>query len=321
MLTRREVLAAGAAMFATVATKAPLSASQACSCFCRDGRLRLCDGRWLSYRQSGNPDGPLVFYFHGIPGSRIEAAICADHSHQAGIHLVSIDRPGMGCSTYDPCRRILDWPADVAQLAAHLGHAHTPFGVIGMSGGAPYASACAYRMPHRLTHVAIVSGHAPMNVPGTCPGNQDKMIELVARRPRLAKLGFKLIYRRLQRKPDKVVALLTKKWSAADRRLIACDRRLYRQLIDNLHEAGRCGPDGLVTDISLLACPWGFDVCHIHGVPVSIWQGGCDPIVPPSMGRYFHRQIAGSELIVNPRAGHVTMLKWHLPEILARFSP
>ena len=316
MLTRREVLAAGAALLAAALSRSPLRAAQACGCFCRDGRLRLCDGRWLSYRESGHPGGPLVFYFHGTPGSRVEAAICADGSHQAGIHLVSIDRPGMGRSTYDPCRQILDWPSDVEQLAAHFGYAEAPFGIIGMSGGAPYASACAYRIPQRLTHVAIVSGHTPLCAP-VCPGNQDKMIEFVARRPRLAKVLFRLIYHRLERKPDKVVAILTKKWTAADRQLIACDPQLYRQLVQNLVEAGHCGPDGLVTDITLLACPWGFQLCQLQGVPVSIWQGGCDRIVTPSMGHYFHRQIAGSEFTVDPRAGHVTMLKWHIHDILA----
>jgi pimeloyl-ACP methyl ester carboxylesterase len=318
MITRREALAAGAALLATALPRHPLRAAE--PCFRRDGRLRLCDGRWLSYRESGLPQGPLVFYFHGIPGSRKEAAICAEHPHQAGIHLVSVDRPGMGCSTYDPCRKILDWPCDVEQLAAHFGYADTPFGVIGMSGGASYATACAVRIPHRLTHVTIVSGHSPMHAPGTCPGNQDRLIEFVARRPRLANVLFRMILRRLERNPDKVVAMLTRKWSAADRRLIECDPQLYHQLVLNLKEAGRCGPDGLVTDITLLNCPWGFRLCQIQGVPVSLWQGGCDPIVPPSMGHYVHRQIAGSELTVDPCAGHVTMLKWHLPEILSRFQ-
>jgi len=317
MITRRKFLFTSSAMCA--ATLASGARADEPMGICQDGRMRLCNGRWLSYHESGNPHGPLVFYFHGTPGSRLEASLCSDDALPAGIHLVSIDRPGMGCSSYQPCRKILDWPGQVEQLAAELGYADAPFGIVGMSGGAPYAAACATKIPHRLTHVAIVSGHAPMNAPGVCPGNQDKLIALISRRPRLGKLAFRLIDRRLCRRPDKVLAKVTKNWTAADKKLILCNPRLYQQLIDNLNEATRCGPSGLVTDIRLLDCPWGFSLCQIEGVPVSVWQGACDRIVTPSMGHYFHRQIADSELIIDSRAGHVTMLKWHVAEIFARF--
>ena len=286
---------------------------------CRDGRLRLCKGRCLAYREYGDPNGHLVFYFHGTPGSRKEAALVAGEAYLAGIHLVAVDRPGLGCSTHYCCRRILDWPCDVAQLADYLGYSDRPFGIIGVSGGAPYACACALRFPQRLTHVAIVSGHAPLGAPGTCPGNQDKLIRLITKRQRLGKLAFGVINRRLDRKPDKVVQMLTKKWTPADRKLILCNPRHYRQLVANLDETGRCGSAGMVTDIRLLGSCWGFRVCQVQDVGVSIWQGGCDRISTPSMGRYFHNQIAGSELVVDPCAGHVTMLKWHINSIYAKF--
>ncbi len=318
MLTRREALAAGATLFAAALPSAPLYADE--GPVCRDSHLRLSDGRRLAYREYGDPHGPLVFYFHGTPSSRLEAALIADEAYPAGIRLVSVDRPGLGCSTYDALRRVLDWPCDILQLAASLGYADAPFGIIGMSGGAPCATACAFKFPQRLTHVAIVSGYAPMCASGVCPGNQDKLVKLIARRQRLGKLAFKLIDRRLDRRPDKVVSMVTKNWTAADKRLMLCNPRRYRQLVANMNEVGRCGTAGVVTDIRLLACPWGFSLCQLQDVPVSIWQGGCDRIVTPSMGRYFHRQIAGSELIVDPPAGHVTMLKWHITDIFSRFG-
>ena len=285
----------------------------------REGSLRLSDGRCLAYREYGDPHGQLVFYFHGTPGSRLEVALVSDDASSAGIHLVAIDRPGLGRSTYDPCRRILDWPGDVAQLADFLGYTEQQFGVLGFSGGAPYASACVLEMPHRINHAAIVSGHTPPGVCGVCPGNQDKIIQLITKRPRLGKLGIGLINRRLDRRPDKIVQLVTKNWTAADRNLVLCNPHYYRHLIENLREAGRCGPAGMVKDIRLLGSCWGFQLCQLPGVPVSIWQGQCDRIATPSMGRYFHRNIAGSELIQDPRAGHVTMLKWHIQEIYSRF--
>ena len=319
MLTRREALTTGAALVASTLPCSALAARQHVPV--RDGRLRLASGRWLSYREYGqNVNAPLVFYFHGTPGSRLELGLCDAESCCSGARVIAVDRPGMGRSSHYDSRRIVDWPCDIEQLAAHLGYADRPFGIIGLSGGAPYAAACAYQIPHRLTHVALVSGHAPMGACGTCPGNQDELIELISRRPRLGKLAFKVLGRRLDRRPDKVIQKISKNWSAADKKLILCNPKHYQQLVDNLREASRCGPEGLVTDIRLLAGRWGFCVSDITGVPVSIWQGECDPVVTPSMGHYFQKQIAGSELILDPRAGHVTMFKWHAREILAKFT-
>ncbi len=321
MLTRREALTTTTALFAAALPSPSLAASRPSrAATYRDGRVRLADGRRLGYREFGqNSDGPLIFYFHGTPGSRLELGLCDEECSESGARVIAVDRPGMGCSTYSGNRCITDWPSDIVQLAAALGYADAPFGILGLSGGAPYAAVCAHQIPHRLAHVALVSGHTPLTACGTCPGNQDRLIELVTRRPRLGKLGFKVVGRRLDRKPDQVIQKISENWSSSDRKLMLCNTKRYRQLLANLREAKRCGPEGVVKDIRLLGGRWGFRLCEISGVPLSIWQGGCDPVVTPSMGRYFHKQIAGSELTIDPRAGHVTMFKWHAREILSRF--
>ena len=304
MISRRQAIAlcAGVALQSAV----PASASSSRT------------GRRLGYQVYGNPSGPPVFYFHGVPGSRLEAALIRCEAQAAGVRLIAVDRPGMGLSSYQCGRRILDWPREVASLADRLGLAGERFGVVGMSGGAPYAAACALRIPQRLTHVAIVSGHAPMGAPGVCPGDDDKMIELVARRPHLAEKVFGLADRRLDRRPDKVLRWATNSWTEDDTRLVLCDPTHRRMLLANLRAATACGVEGIITDIQLLAGCWGFRLRDIHGVGVSIWQGGCDPVVTPSMGRYFQSQIAGSELTVLPGAGHVSNLKTQAVEILTR---
>ena len=61
-----------------------------------------------------------------------------------GVRLISPDRPGMGLSTYQPGRRLVDWPADVAHLTEALGIER--FAVMGWSAGGPYAAVCAARI-------------------------------------------------------------------------------------------------------------------------------------------------------------------------------
>jgi len=95
----------------------------------------LSDGRLLAYQCYGQVDGRPLYFFHGFPGSRLQAALLHEQALAAGVCLVAPDRPGFGRSTPDPQRTISGWSADVAQLADHLGHER--FGVLGVSCGGP----------------------------------------------------------------------------------------------------------------------------------------------------------------------------------------
>lgn len=317
MITRRSALLAGLSLTPTV-----LGARRAVA-FSRQAELsgcvRLSDGRKLGYAEYGDPNGRLVLYFHGTPGSRVEARLISEETEAAGVRLLAVERPGIGLSDYQMGRRVLDCPPDIEYFVAALGYEGTSFGIVGMSGGAPYALACIKCIPHRLTHVALVSGHTPMNAPGVQRGNQDKLIAFICRRPRLGEIGIRAAIRMLHRNPNRFVQRASEKWSAADRQLILGNPEYRTFFLRTVREAVRSGPAGLMRAIQLLGVNWGFRLRDLPPASVSIWQGGCDPIVPPSMGHYFHQQIAGSELIIDPRAGHLTMPKWHAAEILARF--
>ncbi len=314
-IDRRDLLVAACSLVPALYSRRASKASQGTL----EGRVRLSSGRHIGYAEYGVATGMLVFYFHGTPGACTEAILIAEEAKAAGIRLVALERPGIGLSDYQPNRRILDWPADVEAVAASLGYAGTSFGVIGLSGGAPYALACLRCIPHRLTRVAVVSGHTPMTVPGGPRGSEDDLIDWVRRRRRLAHIGFKAAINQLHRHPDRFVAKISRRWAQSDRQLVLGDAANKTALIKTLNEATRCGPNGLLTGIRLLGGPWGFPLSEIQGDKVSIWQGGCDPIAPASMGHFFQRQMPGSRLIVDPRAAHLTMAKWHAAEILAEF--
>lgn len=102
----------------------------------------LPSGRTLGYAiygSSDDPSAPAVFYHHGFPGSQGEAFGFDAAARAHGIRLISVERPGMGASTFQPDRTLLDWPADLLTLADHL---EIPrFAVLGISDGGPYALA------------------------------------------------------------------------------------------------------------------------------------------------------------------------------------
>ncbi|MFC1530325.1 alpha/beta fold hydrolase, partial [Gemmatimonadota bacterium] len=135
-----------------------------------DQQVTLKDGRTLGYDEYGAPGGTPIFYFHGHPGSRIEWPYF--HSDNDAIEMnariIAADRPGHGLSDSKRGRQILDWPDDVVELADALGIER--FAILGCSGGGPYAAACAFRIPERLTATAIVCGMGPAEAPGTRDG-------------------------------------------------------------------------------------------------------------------------------------------------------
>ena len=82
---------------------------------------------------------------HGTPGSRLGPRPRALVLHQLGVRLIAFDRPGYGGSDRQFGRRVADVAADVAAIADAL--EFDRFAVLGRSGGAPHALACAALLP------------------------------------------------------------------------------------------------------------------------------------------------------------------------------
>ena len=120
-----------------------------------DSAIRLRDGRRLQSLEIGKSDGSPIFHFHGSGSSRLEVLTVQAVAEHLGVRLVSLDRPGIGGSDERRGYRLLDWPDDVVEVADQLGIER--FAVEGFSGGAPFALACAYKIPHRLTAFGMIS--------------------------------------------------------------------------------------------------------------------------------------------------------------------
>jgi len=118
--------------------------------------ISIIDGRGLAYADYGDPRGMLVFFFHGIPGSCFFRPQDGKTTHLQ-VRLICTDRPGYGASTFQPGRRILDWPGDITQLAHPLGI--EKISAAGHSDGGPYVAACAYAFPYRMPSAAFFFRH------------------------------------------------------------------------------------------------------------------------------------------------------------------
>src|SRR5918996_4665095 len=133
-----------------------------------DRTIRLRDGRRLGFAEWGDAGGRPLLYFHGWPGSRVEGRLADETARSRRIRMIAVDRPGMGRSDFPPRRTLVDWPDDVVEVAAAV--ALDRFAVLGISGGGPYAAACAWKLSDRLTRAGLVSCLTPLDVPGATAG-------------------------------------------------------------------------------------------------------------------------------------------------------
>jgi pimeloyl-ACP methyl ester carboxylesterase len=247
--------------------------------------LQLSDGRVLEALSEGDPAGLLLVFHHGSPGAAVPFAVFDRAAEQRGIRLVTYSRPGFGGSSRHEGRRIVDCAADVEALADAIGAER--FVTVGWSGGGPHALACAARLPERVTAAATIAGVAPYDAEGldwTTGMGEDNQVEypLAAKDP-VAHLDWlrPQAEEMATVQPEDIVAALRTLISDVDE--TSLNGELGELLADSFHAAFRDGLWGWRDDDFAFVRPWGFDLSEIE-VPVTIWQGGHDLMVPFSHG-------------------------------------
>jgi len=283
-------------------------------------RMRLADGRRLAWLELGDRAGRPVFYFHGYPGSRLEAWLAAGAARRLGLRLLAPDRPGFGASTFRPGRTIGAWVDDVVQLADRL--ALTRFSVVGVSGGGPYALACAARIAERLDGVAVVAAMGPLARTDVTKGMvtwNRLALALAARVPRVARIGIGLAARFYRRYPQRYLAHMLAAAPPADRSVLA-DADYRALLAASTAEALRPGGRGVAWELTLLARPWDFRLEQVR-IPVRIWQGLADNIVPAAMARQLAKALPRAEAHYLRGEGHLSLIVRHLGAVLEDLCP
>ena len=277
--------------------------------------IQLPDDRRLGYADFGDPNGHPILYFAGGLGSRLQIQPSPLHPLPAGVRLIGTDRPGLGLSDFQPGRQILDWPEDVLQLAQALGLAQ--FAVLGVSAGGPYALACAYKIPERLTACGLVASALPPEMMGS-------LRWLFWGYRRLAWLLRALYWWTAARHVGKSQAhfekLLSKpftissRWPAADREMWSKPAFRRQALADKL-EAFRQGTRGPVYEGGLWGRPWGFRLEDITFNRIYLWHGELDLNSPVAAARVMAATLPQYKAKYYEDAGH-SVGSYHWQEIL-----
>lgn len=295
----------------------------------------LSDSRVLAYLDSSvetdqhaPPDRshPSAFYFHGFPGSRLEGELLLSTAKTHNMRIISLDRPGMGKSTFQLGRRLLDWPSDVEALADHLQIG--AFYIIAPSGGAPYALACATALRReRLLGVGIVAGMFPLNLGLQGMSLENRIFLWLASSSILSPLMAPLMdwmlgqTARDTEHPERLHNFFMKSMSTKPARDRACleDPESTKLIVEALRESFVQGSKGVAQDIKVIAEPWGFELSDIDqpDLKICIWHGREDANVPVAMAEKAAAQIQGAELRVLEDESHLSASFNHRDDLLA----
>jgi pimeloyl-ACP methyl ester carboxylesterase len=269
--------------------------------------VRLPDGRRLDLRVSGPADGfPLMFH-HGTPGAAIPPRALERAAHRRGLRLVTTSRPGYGDSSRQPGRVVADVVADTAAVLAAIGAERCL--VAGWSGGGPHALACGARLGAAAA-VLVIAGVAPHEADGldwTGGMGQENIAEFSA-----AVRGEDTLRSYLLREHEQLKSITAADIATSlDTVLPDVDRaaltgEFAEDMAASFREVVRTGAQGWLDDDLAFVSPWGFDLEEIS-VPVMIWQGSADLMVPFPHGQWLASRLPAASAHLQPGEGHLSV--------------
>jgi pimeloyl-ACP methyl ester carboxylesterase len=270
------------------------------------------DGRTLEVLTGGADDGYPLLFHSGTPSAAAPFDRLDDAFVKADLKLVTYSRPGYGASapraTDGPAARIADDVPDSVVVLDHLGI--DEFITLGWSGGGPRALACAVLLPDRCRAAATLAGVAPYDAEGLdwSAGMGEENVEDFQAAAQGREVYTKLLEQTLppvfEATPERLVSAFGGLVTEVDAAFMTGDFAEYLSRV-----FGRAGAQGIVgtrEDGLSIVEPWGFDLDAIT-VPVAVWQGRHDAMVPFSHGEWLAANVAGAQAHLLDNEGHLSL--------------
>jgi pimeloyl-ACP methyl ester carboxylesterase len=267
------------------------------------------DGRSLDLYLAGPPDGDVLLFHAGTPSAPIPYPPAIELMAERGLRYVAFSRAGYGSSTRRPGRSVADVVDDARVVLDHVGAERAL--TIGWSGGGPHALACGALLDDRIRAVATLASIAPYPADGLdyLAGMGDENLEE---------------FNAALESPEALIAFKERNWPVF-REVTATDvADSFGDLIDDVDRGSLTGevPEWLASmfrealresywgwfddDLAMIR-PWGFDLASIR-VPVYVWQGRHDRMVPYEHGEWLAAHIPTAIPHLFDDQGHLTIV-------------
>lgn len=266
---------------------------------------RRADGTAIAYELAGDPAGRPVLVCHGLADSRRCVRPLREAAAEHSLRLIAPDRPGIGDSESRALECVADWVPDAVTLLNALGVDRAA--VLGISGGGPFAAACAAALPGRIRALALVSalGVAEWGSGGMAIGERLSLA-LAARAPWFGGWSLGRLAALARHSPGRFLDLATVELPRVDREALGRpDQR--EAFVQGYLDAFRQGDRGVRQDLRVLTRQWGFELGSIV-VPTWVHHGDADSTVPADHARRFAEAIPRARLELHPGHGHFSLL-------------
>jgi pimeloyl-ACP methyl ester carboxylesterase len=270
--------------------------------------LQLPDGRALEIDVSGPDGGQVLLFHHGTPGGVLQRRYFAEAVAERGWRFVTYSRAGYGRSDRHAGRSVADVVGDVEAVLDELGVDR--FLVAGASGGGPHTLACAALLPDRVAGAMTIAGVGPYGVDDLdflAGMGQDNLDEFglalegeAALRPYLEAQAAEI----QQADAAGFVEVLSSLLPEVDRAVLTGE--LGEETVAAMQYAISRSVDGWVDDDLAFTRHWGFELTDID-VPVAVWQGDADLMVPFAHGQWLASAVPGARVHLEPGEGHLSI--------------
>lgn len=250
-----------------------------------EGTIGMEPRRRLSFASFGPSDGKTFVWLHGTPGAATQVPEDVRvRAERDGLRIIGVDRPGVGLSTPHLYHDIGGFADDLARLLDALDI--TDAGLIGLSGGGPYALAAAARLPERVRAVGVLGGVAPTVGDDAITGGIVAAARLVQPLLRAGRIpigrGLAGLVWTLTPLANHAIGLYGRFSPEADRLLLS-EPAFKDVFLGDLTRRAHRQFSAPVADVILFGRDWGFTLGDVRA-PVHWWHGTDDNIVPFAHG-------------------------------------
>lgn len=263
--------------------------------------VTLADGRDLDVVAVGEPGRPVVCFLHGTPGGPLETLGAAEAAESAKVRLIAAGRPGYADSTPLPRPGLGQVADDLIELADRWRIER--FGVLGVSGGGPYALVTALIGGDRVTRLGLLAGAGPWEL--IDPDEPDTAVE----REAIATAASGDLARASAMLEAEIAPFIEMVRTSPPAPMPAS---VAAAIVDG----ARNGLGGYARDVLSQGLPWGLDPAAV-AIETRLVYGESDRNVPAAHGRWYAERIRGSILEIVPGADHPATIGGGYPAMLA----